>query len=673
MKSTGRAAGVAIGTVLVISIHGCGLDAPQAPSWVASYTVPLFVNQWEAVELLEELDTHFVYDESDPSSLALEVEIDLDPISLAEALVVSEASSTSTYRLRDLGLEVDLDAEPSLLVLRDLHPEIDQGGGYEGVVNPFSFNVSIELLDAISYEHLDVEYGSLVVTLTNELPVEVFSRDEPPENRLILLRRGDGTLIAESSIDATIAPGTQHNVSFGIGGASLDSDIVVEISGTSPGSGSSPVWIDPESALIAEAAIGIPWEVASLEGQPESIEQTLESSFSLDQDVVVESAEIASGQLEVQFENHFPLALSVDLRIPTHSRDGSILQEEIWLPPQSSRTSYFDLAGVLVNPVPESHEFLVEAVVRTEDRRQFPVTIDDDDMVVFGSRQSECTFEEVTGYFASPVDMEEVETESGLGDIDLGMHFADPRGTIDFSGELTVPLDLNLVVEDPVGGSTLNVRGSVPAGGGSIQLDPQELAIFLAAAPATIVRSGELSIGDSGTIITVNDSDQVSPIIRISAPLRFSMEARSDTLDSELVDEVDGEIRKMLLERVEKATLSLRVASGLPIGVGLAVHLDPDPTLVTTNAAVILPRDGLLEVAAAETDESGRPLGETIGVEQIEIEAEDLQLLFAGDSFYMNTLLQFPGTAGKTVSMYGSDALEVSAQIEFMALVGGLD
>ena len=214
----------------------------------------------------------------------------------------------------------------------------------------------------------------------------------------------------------------------------------------------------------------------------------------------------------------------------------------------------------------------------------------------------------------------------------------------------------------------MHLAGSIPATGGDLELDSVELEAFLAAAPGTAIREGSVEIGSG--IVTLDRRDEIAGQLRITAPMKLIVEGRSDTLDVERVDDVDEDLREILLDRVESASMVLRVANGIPIGVSIDVGLDPDSSVSISNPVVTLPAGGPLEVGAPETDAEGLAEGPVVVVSRIEISQDDLDALFGTDRFFASTKVRLQSSEGREIWIRGTDPIEIAAHLEVTATVG---
>ena len=377
--------------------------------------------------------------------------------------------------------------------------------------------------------------------------------------------------------------------------------------------------------------------------------------------------------MEIRYENLFDAGVEVELVIPTYTREGDPLQETTWIDGQSSSNLSLDLSDVRIEPEPDHQELAIVATIRTEDRRGNPVVIDADDRLEIFVQQQEMHLKSISGIVSTPFEVEPEEVETEFGDLDLGFQFQSPQGEIVFDGPLPCDLDLDLELALPGGGTLLHVQGAVPAGGGEIALESAELAQLLAQAPPVLVRSGEVRLGNGVEQIELVASDAIEGRLHVSTPFELILEGFSDTLETMTVDDVDEELREAVLERMQQASVALRIENSLPMGLQVELRLDPDSTRVWSDPAVILPADGALSIDPAPLGEGGRPTGSTLSTEQIEITEQEIAELFGGKSFYVGAVIAVPSSEGEIVSIYGTDSIDLAAQLEFTASLGDID
>ncbi|MAE72354.1 MAG: hypothetical protein CME06_18030, partial [Gemmatimonadetes bacterium] len=181
---------------------------------------------------------------------------------------------------------------------------------------------------------------------------------------------------------------------------------------------------------------------------------------------------------------------------------------------------------------------------------------------------------------------------------------------------------------------------------------------------------GSVEIGSG--LVTLDRSDEIVGHLRITAPMKLIVEGRSDTLDVDRVDDVDEELREILLDRVQSAAMVLRVANSIPIGVSIDVGLDPDSSASISNPVVRLPAGGPLEVDAPRIDEEGRAVEPAVVVRRIEIFQDDLDALFGTDMFFASTKAKLQSSEGREISIRGSDTIEIAAHLEVTATMGAI-
>jgi hypothetical protein len=664
----------ALGTcgALLIALGGCGLEEPQSPTWEASYVLPLVNDQWDAAEMLAELDTAFVTTEGVPESLGIDLTSELTPVSFAEALLVGASDEQFLATLSDLDLQVEFAATPARYTFADLFPEIDQGVGvYSGPVVPFVFDNLTSVSGPSAYEWIEVAHGAVRLQLANTLPVPLFEPSRPPAERLVQLRNSGGELLGEQVIESAVAPGDTLWIVMDVSGKRIERVMEVRVVGSSPGSSGEAVSIDPEAPLNIGLDIAEALEPSAFRGEPPASSGRAESRYEIDVDFAIETATVGSGELELGINNGFPFAFDYEFTIPTYLHGGVPLTASGHLDALQREQITLQLAGVEIVPEGDNQALVVVAEFTSEDRTGHPVEVDEGNLARIDVTQTEVQLSRVTGRMTAPYEVDPEEIDTGLGDVSPGFLFVDPRGTVRLDSLPAALTAVDMVIAAPEGSPLLHVRGSIPAEGGEIALDPAELALFLANPPARAISSGTVEMAP--TRVTLEATDAIAGRLHFATVMHLVVEGRSDTLDTETVDDIDSDLRDILLDRVLRAAVLLRVENQVPLGVAVEVGLDPDADAVVTHPAVLVPADAPLEVPAPAVDAGARPTAPAIQVQRIEITPDELHTLLTGDTFYASTRLQIHSSEGEAVWIYSDDLVKVAAQLEVTALLGELE
>ncbi|MAE69510.1 MAG: hypothetical protein CME06_03460, partial [Gemmatimonadetes bacterium] len=479
-----RCKGVAVLAQIALLVEGCGLESPELPTWQASYVVPILSETWDAAELFAELDTAFVQTEGDSSSLGIDLRLDLDPVPLADALSIGELEDTIRVGLDEIEIDVSFGDSASFYPFWALYSELDSGDDpYFGIVPMFEFDHFTSVDGPVGYDWVDLESGSIFVEITNGLPVPILDPTGSPEPRLVL-ESETGEPIAEQLIDVVLAPAEIRSIEIDVEGERLEATMRGRLIGSSAGS-DSIVDIDPNAFVSVRIADGEALVPEAFAGEPGPSEGVVESSYAVESDFEIESAKIASGQLDLTLVNRFPLGFEVALTIPTYRRDGAALAAGALVGAGESVSISLDLDGVEIVPQGAGGELVVHTALVTEDRSGRPVTVDPDDEIRVDVAQLEIGLATVTGRMTAPFEIEADTVETGLGDASLGLRFVEPAGTVTIDSLPAELRNLDLAIVAPGGYPVLHLAGTIPAAGGDVELDPDELEAFLAEAPGT--------------------------------------------------------------------------------------------------------------------------------------------------------------------------------------------
>lgn len=656
-----------IAAVTISVLSACSIEPPLAPSWDASFRLPILSDGMDAAEIFSGIDSVFTYDEADPGSLRADVEVELEPVRIADALVLEEVTAEAEHGFHDLDFDVSVVEQSVEMLFREIYPEIDLGiGSYRGTIFPFSFAHSTKIDPLSDYDEVGVESGSILVRVHNGLPVAIFEPSADPSKRRVELRN-EFEVISDAVIQEAIAPGATATIELHFDQDTLHGQLRIRVVGTSPGSEGVEILIDPEAVIGGQVIAGDPFSFSHVVGSIEPQSSEVDVSVVLDGDITVTEAVVKSGSLEIHCRNDFPLGLEFHLMSPSILRNNQPVEEDYWLPASSNTTILVDLDGTLVTPTLGQGEPEIHFVTRiiTEDLGSRSVELRENDRLVVDATLRECTLSRVVGHFVEPQDIEPliVDTETSP-ELD-GFHFDDPIGFLVFDKGLSATVLLNLVVESP--SVSLTIAGSIPPSGGSLAIDSDELADFLNAAPPQVTMRGWFSLGDGLTPVELSATDELHGRLQISTPLRFAIEARTDTLDASLVDDIDDDLREIARDRGRVATLVARFENELPLGLTAELYLgEREATVFESPLAAFTD----IKLLPATVGNDGRTTGAAVTKASAELNEDQLDAIFSLPEFWAAGVFHMEGTGDQVVSINGADAIRVEAHLEFTVLLG---
>jgi hypothetical protein len=180
---------------------------------------------------------------------------------------------------------------------------------------------------------------------------------------------------------------------------------------------------------------------------------------------------------------------------------------------------------------------------------------------------------------------------------------------------------------------------------------------FVNALPTAMRISGNVIIGGAGYSGSVRDSDVVAGILRIDAPLRFTLPAQRIEMDIQSV-EIDDEAREQIRDNLHDGRLLARLQNHLPMGARVAFHFGRNKATVFSAPLMII---GPLTVEAPPLESSTGTVKEALS-NDIALTLTEPQLeVFATAPLFAGVVVDFPGTNGQVVRVVRRDYLDIKA------------
>jgi hypothetical protein len=294
------------------------------------------------------------------------------------------------------------------------------------------------------------------------------------------------------------------------------------------------------------------------------------NSISIDDSTKIESAEIKTGDLLLNIENHIGIVADINFKIFEIFMDGIILDTTLSLTPSggsytidlSDRQLYLD-----ISEDPQTINYV--STITLPDDEEMVLSLSDS--IVVDITMANLTFESVTGDI-KPVTIEiepVAQTIDGLPDEIEDFEFTEVEMIIDFDTNIGIPVILDLEIEASNSSGEIEistVTGWDITSDNRVVIPNAESLINLF--PNIIRATGEATVSGLGT---VSASQYVAGTMTVQAPLSFSV---PDNTQIEIdIEETDLELDNEVLEQV---TIFFDAENYFDFGTQISVYATSD-------------------------------------------------------------------------------------------------
>lgn len=658
-------ASMMVGLMLV----GCEIADPEMPRYTMHLTVPLGEERLDIADVVDDEDYLVTLEdgslgflvEGDPDTVSFDFDLaaDINPQAISGEIGNFEIS---------VGDPVHFDFE-----LVDLYPD---AAGLDGATVPlpaFGFSSPSGAEDIADLQSATLSAGTLTVTLFNGLPVPVSALSGPDRLVLDVVDPADLRVLTSMAFDP-IAPGSQAIQSVDLAGVVLPGALSVTISGGSPGSDGTPVFVDAAALITVDAAF-TDLEVSAAEAVLDAQEFTTSFDTDLPDDYAVTHAVIGQGNVTLAMLNEMSIPCQTMVSwADIQDLDGQPLTLVVDLDPGAETTREVDFSGHVVR-APAGTELTVltaTVTVTSPGSGGLVVPMQADQGVQATLDGGRIEFSSVTGTVPeSSYDFDPFVEELDLPDELEGLSMPQASMTLVFenSAGVTARTDLTLVgTSDDGSYNTLLVQEEIAAAGDerstvtTIVLDDTNSSIveFLADLPREISLTGGVSLGGDGSIGTVHWDDDVVVSWQIASPVEVVIESSRLFGDIKELD-LGQDTRERLADYAGRATVELEVLNHFPVGIEVSLLFSPDSTTVKTDPLLVV---GPAVIAPGIVDPATHTVTEpTTSHPTLVLSAADMQLI-ASETLYEVYEIVLPSTNGQAVRVLTSDYVTVSGLID---------
>lgn len=654
-RRTARGRLLAVGAMLIATaalLFGCGLEAPKAPSWDTTLTVPLINRTFTSGELFNKLASANIATDSLGNSI-FQVRQQLDTVRLESILAVDPiaddyAKAVGSIRMAqpaDLTQSINLADHVSLVL---------------GEVPATGLAVATEFGPADSFAEAAVDQGTLSITAVNNTGFDLDSLTGELRHPV------SHALIARFVAPGGLADNAGYTQQFPLDDQSIAADADFDVYFHTPG---GPALSLADRAIDFRLQFGNEIYVKSITGAVAEFVTELDQRIGLDESVEIHSARLSGGQLHFAAVNNLPLGAQLTVMIPELTLGGQPLQFAINPAAHSQQQYQLDLSGWMLIPVDDSLQAAIEARIPSSNGGYVSIDANDGFDIQFSVDAIEIA--QATG-IVPPTQVEWDATDVAV-DVPTGFETASLELvelviSISNRSELSGDVELQLNASN---GKSLTVNGAIAPGSAQSaaisEIYSDQVADLLSPLPDQIHVAGIALLGDGVSTIDFSANDYITATARLTAPMAFSLTAA--TVDGDLNElKVNEEISDRA-DRLHRGHFEGTITNHLPLGATIEIHIAANPDDVLAQPQVVI---GPLEFRTAPVDGNGLVTQAASSENQIELTQEDLGVL-VNRTLYVAPVLVIAGTNGQVVRIRANDYLTISGTLEIQARIGGED
>lgn len=654
----------------------CNLPpAPVAPTWETDFSLPLISKSYNILDEVVSTTDELTVDSL--NNLYFEFESEIDTISVGDQLQIDGLTESVSQSLGRFSIPAT-EEKTIGVTLREIFPQADQMNGMTAPVPPFQFNLDNKQIDGIeSFHWAEIQSGLIRIKVVNNLPIDLGK----PTN-LELVEVTTGAVIARVEVPDFIAKNGGEFITFlDLSGKRLTNQLSINLDGGSPGS-ANPVEIDADAGFRVEVGIEnlVVIEAAAKIGQQHLAKR---DQFVLPDSVVVESAKLKDGRIDITISGSFPVDTEIQIKVPNFvNANTETLAIAIPSLQSASMPIRIDLAGYQFKPEGRGfgdQKITLDWEINTLQPEDQITILRATDYVTVDVEMSDLTFEEIAGKFSN----KRIEIPSQTLAVDIpedlqGIGFEDASLTLTLYNTINIPVrtDLKITGKNETGQAvTMQIQSMINAGRPNgipvptvIEINRQTnstIVDLLNLLPKSIEVTGQADIGQSDQMGRVRSNDKVSGTIKFRAPLAFKLPPQEIEVDARKI-EIDSDVQQRLRDNLLSGTLFARVNSHLPVGATIELFFAENDSAVYDNPPVKL---GPVVLNSGQIDpQSGDVTGAALSEIELSLEKSQIEF-FARDVVYSGVKISLPGTDDQFVRLKATDYVEVKAYAQFKVKV----
>ena len=415
-----------------------------------------------------------------------------------------------------------------------------------------------------------------------------------------------------------------------------------------------------------------PFEITSGIAQVPAISDKLfagKVGLNLDSGESIDSASMASGDLNLDIRNNTNLVASVQITIPNLTLSGLPFTQTHQVNGSQVLTITEDLSGYVMSPDADSVD--IEIVASIPGSGDSLVAFDEADNIVINTDISNLSFNSISGVFNNNTttiteSISDLNVPDGFDDIG----FVDAILTLEIENGIDLPGSISLLLSAD-NGKSLVLSGNIDARGLEVRslstITNNDVGDFLTPLPGSFDIAGSITFGDTQAH-TINSGDSVFARVNIRAPFYVKVNnAEVTDLDIEKTD-IDQASIEIITDHFIQGRFVYDITNHLPLGVTAIIHLSGDSASLFTTPQLSL--DTIAIAGAPVSAITGITTGEIVNSGEIYLDSVDIQVL-NNDSLFIRQEIYLNGSDTSGVQVTGSDYITITGRIEIEYLFDG--
>ncbi len=649
--------------VLLLVLSSCVPKTPEAPTWEVELNLPLSADRTTLAEIVDKTEELFV---GADSLLGFRFEEEVETIEVGESLRVdSFTEEVDTAYLGNMTIRPD-EAETTGVALFEIWPGAGNYQGLEYEIPESAFPEINKVLDPYEYfDSLGIHSGLVRLTVVNDSILQIVNL------QLRLLDNVDLSTVGTVTVD-TLRRGEEITRQVVIADDTVSNSFTVRLTADNFSSGGELVTIDSASTIdvIVDFPSDLEIDFAKSRVPSQSFEMIDSTRF---ENISIESAQILSGNVSIEIENHLPIESWLTLRLPNLQKGGEVVSRNFLLEPLVTDTVNIFLTGAQFSsnrPAPTRY-LQVELADTTVDTDTVKVTLHSEDYISGQVRVGKLKLESLTGI----LDTTRLELSSFSEEIDMpegltGIELQDPTLRLDFqaSSDFPVIFDLRFIGTNERGQTrALSLEDTLRFSGGhavvTFDKDNSNVVQFLEIMPNRIeldLSESSILLGDGTSLIQIGRSDTLAGQVTIESPM-WAVIAQTSFQGSE--DEIEEiEIEEEFTTQLLYGEIHYTLYNHLPAGINMVeFYLSEHPESVYSNNPEVT--IGPASMNAGIFDNTGRVIAPDTTEGIVALSKEQLDIFRNPDGeeskfIYLGYGVRISDTGGEAVKIYQSDYLE---------------
>ena len=649
--------------MLLLVLPSCVPKTPEAPTWEVELNLPLSADRTTLAEIVEKTKELFV---GADSLLGFRFEEGIETIEVGESLKVdSFTEEVDTAYLGNMTIRPD-EAETTGVRLFEIWPGAGTFQGDTIEIAELPFPQIDKVLDPYDYfDSLGIHSGVVRLTVVNDSILQIVNL------QLRLLDNVDLSTVGTVTID-TLKKSEVVTKQVLIADDTVSNRFRVRLTADNFSSGGDSVIIDSLSAINITVDFPSDLEIDFAKSRVPSQSFEMIDSAKIE-NIAIESAQINSGRVRIEIDNHLPIESWLTLRLPNLQKGGEVVSRNFLLEPLATDTVNISLADAQFSsnrPAPTRY-LQVELADTTLDTDTVKVTLHREDYISARVQLEKVQLESLTGILdttrleLSPF-TEEIDIPEGL----TGIELQDPTVRLDFqaSSDFPVVFDLRFVGTNERGQTRdLDLEDTLRFVGGegtvTFDKDNSNLVQFLEIMPNRIeldLSESSMLLGDGTTLIQIGRSDTLAGQVTIESPM-WAVIAQTSFQGSE--DEIEEiEIEEEFTTELLSGEIRYTFYNHLPSGINrVEFYLSEHPESVYSNNPEVT--IGPAAMKPGIFDNTGRVIAPDTTERTVSLSEEQLDIFRNPDGeeskfIYLGYGVRITGTGGEAVKIYQSDYLE---------------